>query len=38
MVRVVDTRIEVGRHFIVSSHNIQGNEWGSDSGSNCKYR
>ena len=31
--RVVDTRVMVGRHFIESNHNIEGSEWVSDSDS-----
>ena len=35
---VINTGVEVGGHFIGSSHNIEGSEWGSDSGSSCKSR
>ena len=37
MVRMIDTRVEIGRHFIASNRNIQGSE-GNGSGSSCKYR
>ena len=36
--RVGDTGVKVGRHFIGSSRNIEGSEWGSSSGNSCKYR
>ena len=34
--RTVDARVIVGRHFIGNNHNIEGSEWGNNSGSRGK--